>query len=149
MQDLGEEGPSKAKDLETLLLASNDAQAYKTEDTEPTDPGIDLDRLAEVLESVPLHERLSLPKDLLLPKQIAEFEHGAAQRLRAFEEKLKSIVNAEIKPDPAYDDLQQVMAALAVKKEGEPDEYCDEDYDDDEEVDPNNVVDWLDKVLSK
>jgi len=150
MQDLGESS-SKAKDFDTLVTASSDAQAYRPEEVEPTDTGLDLDRLAEALESVPLHERLALPKDLLLPKQIAEFEHNAAQRLKAFEEKLKSIVTAEIKPDPAHDDLQQVMAALSDKRDFDPtdDQNGDyDDYDDDEEVDPNNVVDWLDKVLS-
>lgn len=114
MRDLPEGGPSKAKDFDSLIAASSDAEAYRTEEVEPTDTGLDLDRLAEALESVPLHERLSLPKDLLLPKQIAEFEHNAAQRLKAFEEKLKSIVTAEIKPDPAHDDLQQVRKSRSL-----------------------------------
>lgn len=44
------------------------------------------------------------------------------------------------------------MAALSDKKDldGTDDQNGDyDDYDDDEAVDPNNVVDWLDKVLSK
>lgn len=43
------------------------------------------------------------------------------------------------------------MAALTDKRDLDPadDQNGDyDDYDDDEEVDPNNVVDWLDKVLS-
>lgn len=108
MQDLSEQSPGIAKDFDTLVTASSDAQAYRPEEVEPTETGLDLERLAEALEAVPLYERLALPRDLLLPKQIAEFEHNAAQRLKAFEEKLKSIVTADIEPDPAHDDLQQV-----------------------------------------
>lgn len=103
-----EDGSKKAKDFDSLVTASSDAHAYRAEEVEPADNGLDLDRLAEALETVPLHERLSFPKDLLLPKQIAEFEHNSAQRLKSFEERLRNIVNAEIKPDPAHDDFQQV-----------------------------------------
>ncbi|OQR78589.1 hypothetical protein BIW11_02704 [Tropilaelaps mercedesae] len=101
------------KDFETLLASASDATAYAL----PSDasdivdgsavPGgggisavhIDLRRLSDMLECIPLPERLGISGDLLLPEQMAEFERVARQRLKAFDERVKSIATSEIRLD--------------------------------------------------
>lgn len=101
-----------AKDFDEVLASASDGCAYGasrneypgssalgTTTEEGADVQLDLRKLSDMLECIPLPQRLGLPAESLLPLQVAEFERIARDRLKAFDERVKNIANSEIRGD--------------------------------------------------
>ncbi|XP_022658772.1 uncharacterized protein LOC111270597 [Varroa jacobsoni] len=154
------------RSFDEVLASASDASAYGSQgdnldfgDEAPSDgvSGIKLDmkRLSDMLECIPLPERLGVSEDIFLPEQVAEFERIAKQRLKAFDERVKNIATSEIRGDRAVmseaeKDLMKVKSALKARVPTENEEKDEADDDDDiDGLNPDDIVDWLDKVLAK
>jgi len=141
---------SEGKDFDALVNGSSNASAYQSgrdELSDVSENALDLERLAETLDCVPLNERLNAPKDIFLPEQLAEFERSALLRLKAYDEKIKKIAMSEIILSD-QERSKQDLKALNVLMEPNIEETFDSD-DDEEDINPNDIVAWLDKVLTK